>query len=1571
MSLFLDFPCSLVGEAKVTTLAWCQVEPICAVVTAGDHRVSFYLEEGVCLEACSVSRKCDATQLCWQSKSKTLAVGWEDGHVSVYALSSTPSTDGGPSEPRLSTVFSSDAARGRSPVRVCLWNPSQTRLVTGDAAGAVVVWKASARGALSPLKELNVASGVTCAVFSTLASGAQKPEALAHAFSPAFFLGTRGGGVFYADDLGHCAEVAALGSHVDHLLFYEQRDRLVVLTRALTLVQLQIGGDGRVRTVMQMKVAVVGGAADRGIKSVCWAGPGVIAAATGEALVRVWNLANDEAYVVALKAPGAAAATGGKKSRFAGGASSVAFNPLQRYLAAGTKDGRIFMWRFVGGYTGADGNEGQDKDVQTSAADWEAMPPTSACGGASAVDVLAWGPGHGLVAAAAPDGALSLLSETVLHRLLSGDVGAIQLSTDAVRLERQNGCSALLRTRISIRAMAVSSRHVVVANGHERDRRGSQISKWCHVYKWTEEMRDEEPERVCDFASPARVLQLREETLLRAAPLSACVELCNLQGVVRQKISFSEGEGTPTHLDVNGRFLAVATTKGLIKIFQVDRREPKQLGSPGKFDLWADAASAADAAPAFGARSAAAPAEKQAGHAIRSIRCNADGARVSILADRVHGSAVRIREPDSRLYVYDSERDVVDSHDFGDRGRVAVSHFWDAREPKLLACETRAARPAAGDGDKADTRTAAAGLEQQAYSSLGLRHSPDGAGEPRSAVVRSASARTAVFDDAGPKVEVATLFVTADFGVLLQDVFALEAPLEALLGVQVPRLFFTRRGAAARDDGGIDAQIDQALGATAGNFGAEAADGDVGLASRVMRDFVGLGDVDDEAKAALLAFSFYLTVGNMDEAHRAVRLIQSPSVWENMAHICVKTKRLDVAEVCLGHMGHARGAAAVRAAKAGAPELEARVAAVAIQLGLRNDAARLYRECGRFDLLNALYQAAGEWDLALQTAATHDRIHLRATHHRYARHLEALGDIDASAAHYELADTHRREVPRMLVARNEQAALERYVMNHDDPALLKWWAGYCESLGHAGAARHCYESAKDSYNLVRVACLGGDVRRAADIVHDSRSAAAAYHLARHLESKGDVHEAIQYFAKSGCFNHAIRLAREYSLDADLLQFAIQARPSLQVEVAAYFERKGEFEKAVQLYQKGGELAKALDLCFKVGGAGRAQMFEVLGSISADVDSNASPAVLARCAEFFIEHGQHEDAVRLYIAGGRFAQAIALCVDRRVTITEALAEQLTPVKADGDAKGGDAGAGKRALSADERNDVLNELARACKKQGAFQLACKKYTQAGDRSKALKCLLKSGDTKNIIYYASVSRHRDIYILAANYLQSLDWQSGSDAAAELTKKIVEFYTKARAHEQLAAFYDAYAQMEIDEYRDYEKAVGALRQSRAQLDKARKAVDCDKRLAALDSRISTVDDFVEARSYEKTDARRMADMCSALLQKHDVDAAIRVGDAFALLVSFCRSRYHFKVGNAHDAFDLVQQMRARRIVLHPYIEHDLLSQIHAAVGVAMPADEKADAPDDIPDDDAHIDDDIPDDAVHDDDDDDRDSHK
>jgi intraflagellar transport protein 140 len=89
----------------------------------------------------------------------------------------------------------------------------------------------------------------------------------------------------------------------------------------------------------------------------------------------------------------------------------------------------------------------------------------------------------------------------------------------------------------------------------------------------------------------------------------------------------------------------------------------------------------------------------------------------------------------------------------------------------------------------------------------------------------------------------------------------------------------------------------------------------VKIYSKVMRDFVGLEDINEGIKTALLDFSYNLTLGRLDEAYRVVKAINSPTIWENMAQMCVKTKRLDVAEVCLGNMGHARGAAAVRAAK--------------------------------------------------------------------------------------------------------------------------------------------------------------------------------------------------------------------------------------------------------------------------------------------------------------------------------------------------------------------------------------------------------------------------------------------------------------------------------------------------------------------------------------------------------------------------------------------------------------------------------------------------------------------------------
>jgi len=60
---------------------------------------------------------------------------------------------------------------------------------------------------------------------------------------------------------------------------------------------------------------------------------------------------------------------------------------------------------------------------------------------------------------------------------------------------------------------------------------------------------------------------------------------------------------------------------------------------------------------------------------------------------------------------------------------------------------------------------------------------------------------------------------------------------------------------------------------------------------------------------------------------------RSELVWENMAKMCVRTQRLDVAAVCLGNMRNARAAMALRKARE-LPEVEAQLAVLAIQLNM-------------------------------------------------------------------------------------------------------------------------------------------------------------------------------------------------------------------------------------------------------------------------------------------------------------------------------------------------------------------------------------------------------------------------------------------------------------------------------------------------------------------------------------------------------------------------------------------------------------------------------------------------------------
>lgn len=70
-------------------------------------------------------------------------------------------------------------------------------------------------------------------------------------------------------------------------------------------------------------------------------------------------------------------------------------------------------------------------------------------------------------------------------------------------------------------------------------------------------------------------------------------------------------------------------------------------------------------------------------------------------------------------------------------------------------------------------------------------------------------------------------------------------------------------------------------------------------------------------------------------------------------------------------------------------------------------------------------------DKALTTAADKDRIHLKNTEYNYARALEKDGRYKEAISHYEAANTHRFDVPRMLI--NHPERLESYMNKTNDP----------------------------------------------------------------------------------------------------------------------------------------------------------------------------------------------------------------------------------------------------------------------------------------------------------------------------------------------------------------------------------------------------------------------------------------------------------------------------------------------------------------------------------------------------------
>lgn len=773
-------------------------------------------------------------------------------------------------------------------------------------------------------------------------------------------------------------------------------------------------------------------------------------------------------------------------------------------------------------------------------------------------------------------------------------------------------------------------------------------------------------------------------------------------------------------------------------------------------------------------------------------------------------------------------------------------------------------------------------------SSVPVRHTWDPE-DPRLLVVEVHPYKSSL--DVSGKREVVPMFVADSLNIFKQG--SLEIPSDSFLSsVDIPRVFFGKH-----NDKPIVLNLPQ---------------------------FEGINNYDSSTKKSIMELNFHLAEGNVEMALNSIRSIDNPGTWNMLANTCIQIGRSDLVGLCLGKTGDAGSALFCQQAKTN----DEVAFNAAIVLKNNDNAWKLAVDSERYDLLVDLCMSLGDWNNALINCQKGNRLRLPLVRYLNARSEEIRGNFETALKEYELSGMLDTELPRMAIAFDNLKGFIKYVEERPikdvSQKLLRWIGNFLEAHGNIHDALRFYEFAGSFQDKIRLYCITGQWDEARKIIKTNRvKPSVLCFFARFLILKLDYlrkndgdksemdklqQEIIELFRRARQFSQAMEFAMKNDLVNEILSASFSCPVSTIIKAALWFEEKRMIKEAIIMYSRAGRVNRALGLCFSKN------QYDALDEISSQLSVITDPELLITCGRFFLDSQRWSKAAECYALARRFDLVEKIINEHNVKLSTDVINELS--KSDCDSQ------------------LLSQFASLCEKQNEFSVAATIYIKIKDLISAVKCLARAGDTQKVIKFAKLAKTREIYVIAANYLQTLDIHNNQS----IFDLVVDMYNKANVPEKLARFYDLYAQQCAEEHMSYEKSLEFLLKAVDSMMKANENEKNSKYLTNLRNKARIMAMYIESTRHIESNPQQCLTICATLLKTQNVDELIRIDDIYIVMVQAFVSK-----GDMNRAYKVLEDLRMSGTDILFYLGEEEVKLIYEANGMKFETQKKKEISDDV----------------------------